>query len=65
MSFLAELLAVVVVWLSSVALGQLGVAIDQSPRANAAHARTVARLPSQPAQTPGVSASSARPSPAV
>ena len=41
MSFLAELLAIVVVWLSSIALGQLGVAIDQSPRANSAQGRTV------------------------
>lgn len=65
MSFLAELLAIVVVWLSSIALGQLGVAIDQSPRANAAHPRTVSRSPSQPAQTPGATASSVEASPAV
>jgi hypothetical protein len=47
MSFLAEMLAVVVVWLSSFALGQFGLAVDHCgcPKAHRTEARTVTRSP--------------------
>lgn len=45
MSFLAEMLAVAVVWLSSFALCQFGVAVEHAvcPHAKASEARTVSR----------------------
>jgi hypothetical protein len=45
MSFLAEMLAVAVVWLSSFALCQFGVAIEHAvcPHAKSSQARTVSR----------------------
>ncbi|WP_419251632.1 hypothetical protein ACN2C6_09745 [Caulobacter sp. ErkDOM-YI] len=45
MSFLAEMLAIVVVWLSSLALGQLGVALDAHPVAKSPPERKVSRSP--------------------
>lgn len=63
MSFLAEFLAVTVVWLSSVALGQFGVALDQCPRAKPTQARTVSRLPREPIQSPVAATPRAAPAP--
>jgi hypothetical protein len=45
MSFLAELLAVMVVWLSSLALCQFGVVVDKEPRAKPVKERVVSRSP--------------------
>jgi hypothetical protein len=45
MSFLAEILAVMIVWLSSLALGQFGVAVDNNPKAKPAKERVVTRSP--------------------
>ena len=54
MAFLAEILAVVVVWLSSFALCQLGVATEvRAPSADRSHAvKTVARSPRAEAAKP-------------
>lgn len=67
MSFLAEMLAVAVVWLSSFALCQLGVATDSRAHAKAPHGhavKTVARTPRGAAAKPSpipVAASRATP----
>ncbi len=47
MSFLAEMLAVATVWLSSFALGQFGVAIEHHacPKMHGERSHTVARSP--------------------
>ena len=45
MSFLAEILAIVVVWLSSLALGQLGIVLDTHPVAKSPPERKVLRSP--------------------
>ncbi|HQR87737.1 MAG TPA: hypothetical protein PLH31_00345 [Caulobacter sp.] len=45
MSLLAEILAVAVVWLSSVALGQFGIVLDTCPLAKTTSERTVSRSP--------------------
>jgi hypothetical protein len=45
MSFLAEILAVMVVWLSSVALCQFGVVVDNNPKAKPPKERVVTRSP--------------------
>lgn len=47
MGFLTEMLAVAVVWLSSFALCQFGVAVEGRvcPHAKSPHAKTVARSP--------------------
>ncbi|MET3667709.1 hypothetical protein [Caulobacter sp. 1776] len=47
MGFLTEMLAVAVVWLSSFALCQFGVAVDHNscPHAKSVRAKTVARSP--------------------
>ncbi|WP_425999706.1 hypothetical protein [Caulobacter sp. DWR1-3-2b1] len=45
MSFLAEILAIVVVWLSSVALGQFGIVLDTCPLTKSTSERTVSRSP--------------------
>ena len=54
MAFLAEILAVAVVWLSSFALGQFGVATEaRGHKADRAHAgKTVARSPRADAAKP-------------
>lgn len=47
MDFLAEMLAVAVVWLSSIALCQFGVSVEHRicPHAKSVQAKTVARTP--------------------
>jgi len=45
MSILAELLAIAVVWLSSLSLCQFGVVLDHHPKVEAVQPRTVARTP--------------------
>ena len=45
MSILAELLAIAIVWLSSLSLCQFGVTLDHHPRVEAVQPRTVARTP--------------------
>lgn len=53
MGFLAEMLAVAVVWLSSFALCQFGVAVEQAcPHAKSAQHKTVARSPRDTAGKP-------------
>lgn len=52
MSFLAELLALTVVWLSSLALCQFGVVIDKHPRLKPVQERTVSRSPRAPITVP-------------
>jgi hypothetical protein len=52
MSFLAEMLAVVVIWLSAVALGQFGIVLDKCPQARPAAERLVSRSPREPLQRP-------------
>jgi hypothetical protein len=63
MCFLAEMLAVMVVWLSSVALGQFGVVLDKTPAAKPSHERTVSRSPRAPIATPIAVVPSATPAP--
>ncbi len=65
MSFLAEMLAVVVVWLSSVALGQFGILLDTSPIAKSPPERTVSRSPRGSVQSPAPVAPQSRATPAV
>ena len=48
MGFLAEILAVIVIWLSSVALGQFGVAIDKKPLSKPNHERSERAVPRSP-----------------
>jgi hypothetical protein len=45
MSFLAEMLAIVLLWLSSLALGQLGIVLDSHPVAKSPPERNVLRSP--------------------
>ncbi|MDB5455563.1 MAG: hypothetical protein JWP92_1148 [Caulobacter sp.] len=45
MSILAELLAIAIVWLSSLSLCQFGVTLDRHPRVEAVRQRTVVRTP--------------------
>lgn len=52
MSFLAELLALTIVWLSSMALCQFGVVIDKHPKLKPAQERTVTRSPRLPITAP-------------
>jgi hypothetical protein len=61
MSFLAELLAMMFIWLSYLTLGQLGVVPDRSPAAKAAPAHTVSRVPSLLTQAPDVDEAPAAP----
>jgi len=48
MGFLAEMLAVLVIWLSSVALGQFGVAVDKKPLPKPTHERSERAVPRSP-----------------
>ena len=43
MSFLAEILAVMVVWLASLALSQFGVVVDHNPKAKTTKEQVVTR----------------------
>jgi hypothetical protein len=54
MSLLTEILAVMLVWLSSLALSQLGVSLDEKDRAKASAVRAVPRSP-PPVSPPAVS----------
>lgn len=63
MCFLAEMLAVMVIWLSSVALGQFGVVLDKKPAPKPSHERTVSRSPRSPIQTPVAAAPQTTPAP--
>jgi len=45
MSLLTEILAVMLVWLSSLALGQLGVSLEEKDRPKATPVRVVPRSP--------------------
>jgi hypothetical protein len=57
------MLAVMVVWLSSVALGQFGVVVDKKPVPKPSHERTVSRSPRAPITTPVAVVPSAAPAP--
>lgn len=48
MSFLAEFLAVMVVWLSSAALGQFGVVVEKKPLLKPAMERSERTVPRSP-----------------
>jgi hypothetical protein len=55
MGFLAEMLAILVIWLSSLALGQFGVAVDKKPLPKPSHERSeraVQRSPRTPIRVP-------------
>ena len=65
MSFLAEMLAIVVVWLSSVALGQFGIVLDTCPLAKATSERTVSRSPRGSAPSPVAMVPQSRATPTV
>ncbi len=61
MSLLAEILAVVIVWLSSAALGQFGIVLDTCPLAKSTSERTVSRSPRGTAPSPVAIAPQTRP----
>lgn len=65
MSFLAEMLAIVVVWLSSVALGQFGIVLDTCPLAKSVPERTVSRSPRGSVRAPVAVISQSRETPTV